>query len=83
MKEYEPDLVLIEWEHNAQPMPAWNWLEGNDWDDVVYCQSVGWLIHDDDHVKALAPNKAEFGDKWQVSGVLRIPTRSVIKITNI
>lgn len=37
----EHQLVLVEWEDSAQPVPAWRWLsECNEFGFVV-CQSVG------------------------------------------
>ena len=52
------------------------------------CVSVGWMIQDDERVKVLAPN---FGDvetrnpdgTLQVSGVIRIPTRCVVRICEL
>ena len=81
----EPPLVLIEWEDSAQPMPAWVYLADFEAGAVVRCTSVGWLIHDGAYVKALAPNKAsiEGEDSAQVSGVIRIPTRSVVRIIKL
>ena len=74
-------LVLIEWEDSTQPVSGWNWLEGYSWDGVVKCQSVGWLIYDGEDVKALAPNTGDVGGDWQISGVIRIPTRCITRIT--
>lgn len=80
MKPYA--LVLIEWEDSAQPVSGWRYL--SDFSDfgAVLCVSVGWLIHDGEDVKALAPNLGEKEDAQhvQVSGVIRIPTRSVVRI---
>lgn len=80
-----PSLVLIEWEDSAQPVPGWAFLEAiDDW-EVIKCRSVGWLIHDGDDVKALAPNlgDVESENSAQVSGVIRIPARCVVKITQL
>jgi hypothetical protein len=64
--------VLIEWEDSAQPVPRWAWLEdAKDWNSIVRCQSVGWLIHGDEKVKVLAPNR---GDVGEVRGIL-LPSR--------
>lgn len=78
-------LVLIEWEDSAQPISGWSWLESFDSFEIVRCQSVGWLIHDGDDVKALAQNMGNLGneDSAQVSGVIRIPTRCVVKLSTI
>lgn len=80
-----PPLVLIEWEDSAQPIAGWAFLEGMDDWQIVKCQSVGWLIHDGKHVKALAPNlgDTESENSAQVSGVIRIPARCVVKMTRL
>lgn len=79
MKKYP--LVLIEWEDSAQPVANWSWLDGSDWNQLVLCRSVGWLIHDGDTVKALAPNVGAYpgdgDDDKQISGVIRIPASAV------
>ena len=72
-------IILIEWEDSAQPVPGWSWLEETTWENVVKCQSVGWLIHDGKDVKALAPNRGDLGSDMQVSGVIRIPARCITK----
>jgi hypothetical protein len=49
----------------------------------MLCASVGWLIRDDDEMKALAPNMGALNNEnsVQVSGVIQIPTRCVRRIT--
>ncbi len=79
MTENKTPLVLIEWVDSAQPTQGWAWLEDHPWTGVVKCQSVGWLVHDDGEVKALAPNLGDMGGDIQVSAVIRIPTQSVIR----
>ena len=76
-----PPLVLIEWEDSAQPVPDWQYLADIGECEIVRCQSVGFLIHDGEHVKALAPNVGDLGDKHaQASGLMRIPARCVTRI---
>lgn len=79
MKRKTPKLVLIEWEDSARPVPEWSWLDGSVWESVTRCKSVGWLIHDGKDVKALAPNIGEMCGDSQVSGVIRIPTRCIVR----
>lgn len=57
-------------------------MEGFAAGGVVRCASVGWLIHDGEDLKALAPNMGGLDEKCsaQVSGVIRIPTRCVVRI---
>lgn len=79
MTEANKPLVLIEWVDSAQPTHGWSWLEDHPWTGVVKCQSVGWLVHEDEEVKALAPNLGNMGGDIQVSAVIRIPTQAVIR----
>lgn len=83
--EVFPKLVLIEWEDSAQPVSGWSWLDGHTWESIIKCRSVGWLIHDGEDVKALAPNMGDMGgeESAQVPGVIRIPARAIIKITEL
>jgi hypothetical protein len=76
-------LVMIEWEDSAQPIPAWRFLADFEAPGIIVCASVGWMIRDDDQMKALAPNMGALNDEnsVQVSGVIQIPTRCVRRIT--
>jgi hypothetical protein len=76
-------LVMIEWEDSAQPIPAWRFLADFEAPGIILCASVGWMIRDDDQMKALAPNMGALNDEnsVQVSGVIQIPTRCVKRIT--
>ena len=80
-----PDLVLIEWVDSAQPIPGWQWLSDFSDIEIVKCRSVGWLIHDGPDVKALAQSlgNCEDMESAQVSGIVRIPTRSVVRMEPI
>lgn len=83
-------LVLIEWEDSAQPIASWEYLntvQGALGESNI-CFSVGWLVYDGELVKALAPNMADLYDlsdkgNPQVSGVLRIPVRSIVRIVDL
>ena len=79
MKMTPCPLVMIEWEDSAQPVAAWAHLESIQPGGVVLCASVGWLIHDGEDLKMIAPNFGglESQNNAQVSGVIRIPTRCV------
>jgi hypothetical protein len=76
-------LVMIEWEDSAQPIPNWSYLADFEAPGTIRCVSVGWMIRDDDQMKALAPNMGAIDDKnsVQVSGVIQIPTRCVLHVT--
>lgn len=77
-------LVMIEWVDSAQPSPSWEFLSDFGKPEIVTCASVGWLIHDGEDVKALAQNIGHVGgDNTQVSGVIRIPARCVMRTVEI
>ena len=75
-----PELVLIEWEDSAQPVSGWCWLNETTWGHIVICRSVGWLIHDGEDIKVLAPNLGDLDGELQACGVIRIPARSVTRV---
>lgn len=77
-------LVMITWEDSLRPRPAWEWLSEFQASNIVTIRSVGWLIHDDEKSKALAPNLGGHDDDaMQVSGIIEIPDRAVIKVEKL
>jgi hypothetical protein len=76
---------MIEWEDSAQPVSAWSHLRNFEPGGVVRVASVGWLIHDGEDLKALAPNLGGLDGACsaQVSGVIRIPTRCVVRVVRL
>ncbi|WP_290818255.1 hypothetical protein [Ferrovibrio sp.] len=78
-------MVLIEWVDSRQPVPEWRYV--SDYDNamnVIPVMSLGFLIHDGKDVKALAPNLGQIGqDDEQTSGVIRIPSRAVLKMKRL
>lgn len=81
---YDTKLVMVEWIDSARPNPEWQFL--GDYKPVhpISCISVGFLICDSDEVKAIAPNMGDTKNKnIQASGIIHIPTCSVLKITEL
>jgi hypothetical protein len=76
-------LVMIEWEDSAQPIASWAYLASFEPSGTIRCASVGWLIVDGPDMKALAPNMGGDENSAQVSGVIQIPTRCVVKISRL
>lgn len=78
-------LVLIDWVDSRQPVGSWHHLE--DWEvaKACECQSVGFLVKDNDNVKAIAQNLADIDDPdlAQASGVITIPTECIKKVTEL
>ena len=75
-----PPLVLIEWEDSAQAAPQWQWLSAVEPPPVVKCQSVGFLIKDTAQEKALAISLGGSANEAQVSGVITIPSKAVLRM---
>lgn len=74
-------LVLIDWEDSRQPTSGWQWLEDFELGEVVRCKSVGWIVGKSKDAVALAQN---IGDDFsQASGIIRIPTRCIVKTTTL
>ncbi len=78
-------LVLIEWEDSTQPVAGWAYLSDHMFTTVVKCASVGWLIHDGEDVKTLAPNIGHMNaeESAQASGVIRIPARAITRVARL
>lgn len=76
-------LVLIEWEDSRQPIAGWMRLSEFDKLEVCKCVSVGFLLHDGEDQKVLAPNMADIEDKHNIqsSGIIHIPAKCVLRIT--
>ncbi len=76
-------LVMLEWEDSARPSPAWVHVQDIEQrPSIILCRSVGWLLVDNESVKVLAPNMGHTDDleNLQASGLITIPTRSVVKV---
>ena len=77
-------LVMMEWVDSAQPSSEWQRLSEYKNPEIVRCVSVGWLIYDGDEVKALAQNMGDVGqESMQVSGIIRIPARCVVRTVEL
>ncbi len=79
-------LVLVEWDDSRRPAPEWVWLREFAPAAPCKCASVGWLIHDGEDSKALAPNTANLNDgddDAQACGVIHIPARCITRIVRL
>ncbi len=76
-------LVMIEWLDSTQPISQWQYLSDYKCTNAIKCVSVGFLVHDGDKVKGLAPNMGEVDseENIQASGIIHIPICSITKIT--
>ena len=74
------NLEVVEWVDSRQPVSEWQFVRSVEEMPVVKCRSVGWVIGENDDVLTLAPNMGDIDDEdgdEQVSGVIRIPMKSV------
>ena len=78
-------LVMIEWVDSIRPESSWVHLADVEHRPPLTCVSVGWLIKDNDDVKALAPNMGGLEDESNVQacGIIRIPTKCILHITRL
>ncbi len=69
----------------AQPIPGWAYQSSFEATGTIRCARVDWLVRDDAQMKAVAPNMGGLDDERsvQVSGVIQIPTRCVIRVTRL
>ena len=79
----ELQLVLVDWEDSVQAVPGWQWLDNIKGPSIVQVKSVGWLICKNEKELRLAVSVGGTSGEYQVSGVIAIPIRSILKITNI
>ncbi len=78
-------LVIVEWVDSVQPKPAWVHLSDYEPRQALTIASVGWLIHEGRDSLDIAPNIGGLDTEadGQVSGVITIPTRCVVKIADL
>lgn len=76
-------IVLIEWIDSAQAAPGWQWLNELETPPLIRCTSVGFLVRDNDEEKCVAVSMGGNGDSRQVSGVISIPARSVLRMVRL
>ena len=67
----------------AQAIPRWCYLPSFEPTGAICRASVGWLIHDNAQLKVLAPNMDGNENSAQVSGMIQIPARCIVKMTRL
>lgn len=85
MEKNKIKLIMVNWLDSCQPAPNWQHLSDYKKVSPVSCVSVGFLIHDGDKTKAIAPNMGEIHNKEniQASGIIHIPTCCITNITEL
>jgi hypothetical protein len=78
-------LVLVEWEDSNAVEGTWHQIDGDIEDRAVVCRSAGWLILDGERAKVIAPHihERESGVALEGCGIMTIPTRAVLRITDL
>ena len=78
-------LVLVRWEDSVVPDSRWVFMHEYEPDSCVQCESVGWLVSDLPGQLVLAPNIGDTmqGQALQMSGMIRIPRRSIVSVEDI
>ncbi len=75
------EMVRVEWVDSARPDSEWRWLEDLGEPKIIQCVSVGFLVHKDDDVYALAPNVGDLDTlNPSASGIIRIPTVAITSV---
>jgi len=77
-------LVLIEWQ-NSHADGSWCQIANGMEERALVCLSVGWLVLDVENANFIAPhiNEREAGVPPQACGVMTIPARAVLRITEL
>ncbi len=78
-------LVIIRWLDSRQPSGQWRYLSALPEARPVEVATVGWLVKDTAEVKVVCQNVGdlEYPEKAQASGIMTIPTRSVLSIERL
>ena len=74
-----PRLTMIEWLDSHR---CAGWTTDAPATEPVLCRSVGWLLHDGDQAKTLAPHMTDEPTP-QRAGEMTIPTCAVVKMRTL
>lgn len=81
-----PELVLVEWVDSFGCSPNWQRIEGIEDLKPMRCQSVGWLVHQDDNYIVVVPHLSASDQPHidqQGCGDMAIPQRSILAIQSL
>lgn len=74
-------LVLVDWVDSRGASPRWDFMEDKD-NDIIYCQSVGWLIFDGKDAKTIVPHRGAVNKgNEQGCGDMTIPSKAIVNMT--
>ena len=75
--------LLIEWIDSRKQNAQWEFLSDTELPDVCRCQTIGFLLKEDQERIVLASSLGDIGMEEQVMGIIVIPACSITKITDI
>lgn len=77
-------LVKITWQDSRHPFSGWQWVDEMKEIEPTICESVGWLVKEDEKVLILAASITTDSDgDSQVSGVVDIPKRAIDDVEDL
>ena len=85
MEEQERRLVLIEWVDSYGVSATWQNLSNCE-PELMVCQSVGWLVHDDERCKVIVPHISQPDHpttSQQGCGDMTIPSSAILRIADL
>ncbi len=83
-KSFEHKVVFIRWVDSRQPTSSWQHISDIDEPSPVICVTVGWLLHDNKDCKTLCATMGDLAHEHpQGCGVIEIPTKCIIEISDI
>ena len=82
----EKTLVLIEWVDSFGCSPSWQRIDGLEAVKPMRCQSVGWLLYQDEQCLVVVPHLSTDQHESiepQGCGDMTIPRRAILSITSL
>jgi hypothetical protein len=72
----EPPLIFVEWV-DSHTVTGWKKLSTLEENEPLRCVSVGWLIHDGEETKVIAPHLSRGSE--QGNGIMVIPAGAILR----
>lgn len=74
-------MTYIKWIDSRGVGSQWIQMKHIEQHNACICESVGWIIHEDDSVIEIAPHRSdiESGDQMQVCGEMVIPKVAILE----
>jgi hypothetical protein len=74
-------VVYVKWIDSRGAGGAWTMMKHIDQHSASTCESMGWIIYEDDMVLEIAPHRSDIdaGDEMQVCGEMVIPKVAILE----